>query len=68
MTRELGRDMSRTLMIGDTTHDLQMAINAGAASVAVEYGAHPMRELAALNPRFSTPSIPELHAWLMEHA
>lgn len=68
LTRELGRDMSRTLMIGDTTHDLQMAINAGAASVAVEYGAHPMRELAALNPRFSTPSIPELHAWLMEHA
>ncbi|HEY2256501.1 MAG TPA: HAD-IA family hydrolase, partial [Variovorax sp.] len=30
----------RTLMIGDTTHDLQLAINAGCARVGVSYGAH----------------------------
>src|SRR5258706_4311382 len=36
LTRELGQDMTRTLMIGDTTHDLQIAVNAGAAGVAVE--------------------------------
>ena len=68
LTRELGQDMARTLMIGDTTHDLQMAINAGAASVAVEYGAHPVRELNALNPIYSAASIPALHAWLLENA
>lgn len=68
LTRELGQDMKRTLMIGDTTHDLQMAINAGAGSVSVRYGAHSAAELAALNPMFSAGSVPELHAWLIEHA
>ena len=68
LTRELGQDMARTLMIGDTTHDLQMAINAGAAAVAVEYGAHPLQELVALKPLYSAGSIPALHAWLLEHA
>jgi phosphoglycolate phosphatase len=68
LTRELGQDMRRTLMIGDTTHDLQMAANAGAASVGVHYGAHPAQELAALAPLFGASSIAELHAWLNEHA
>ncbi len=68
LTRELGQDMKRTLMIGDTTHDLQMAINAGAGGVAVQYGAHPVNELSALNPLFSAGSVAELHAWLLEHA
>ncbi|MEO8935268.1 MAG: HAD-IA family hydrolase [Burkholderiaceae bacterium] len=36
----LGVRNERMLMIGDTTHDLQMAANAGAASLAVSYGAH----------------------------
>lgn len=67
LTRELGQDMARTLMIGDTTHDLQMAINAGAAAVAVEYGAHPPHELAALQPLYSAVSIAALHGWLNEH-
>ena len=68
LTRELGQDMRRTLMIGDTTHDLQMAGNAGAAAVGVHYGAHPASELAALSPLFGAASIAELHAWLNEHA
>lgn len=68
LTRELGQDMARTVMIGDTTHDLQMAINAGAAGVAVHYGAHPVHELNALNPVFSAPSVSSLHVWLNEHA
>ena len=37
-------------MIGDTTHDLQMAKNAGVASLAVAYGAHPAESLDALEP------------------
>jgi phosphoglycolate phosphatase len=68
LTRELGQDMHRTLMIGDTTHDLQMAINAGAGGVAVEFGAHPVAQLQALNPLFSAKSIPELHQWLTDNA
>jgi phosphoglycolate phosphatase len=68
LTRELGQDMQRTVMIGDTTHDLQMAINAGAAGIAVHYGAHPSHELQALNPIYSANSVPELHAWLSENA
>jgi phosphoglycolate phosphatase len=40
-----GRPAERTLMIGDTTHDLQLAINAGCASVGVSYGAHRAGQL-----------------------
>jgi phosphoglycolate phosphatase len=68
LTRELGQDLKRTVMIGDTTHDLQMAINAGAAGVACEYGAHGIPELHALNPVYSAKSIAELHIWLNENA
>jgi phosphoglycolate phosphatase len=68
LTRELGQDMQRTVMIGDTTHDLQMAVNAGAAGIAVHYGAHVESELAALSPIFGARSVSELHAWLGENA
>lgn len=68
LTRELGQDMKRTLMIGDTTHDLQMAANAGAAGVAVHYGAHPAHELAALKPLYAANSVANLHAWLLDNA
>ena len=66
LTRELGQDIRRTVMIGDTTHDLQMAINAGAAGVAVEFGAHPSEQLRALKPLFVAGSIGELHQWLAD--
>jgi phosphoglycolate phosphatase len=68
LTRELGQDLRRTVMIGDTTHDLMMATNAGAAGVAVEFGAHPVSQLQACRPLFSAKNIPELHAWLLENA
>ena len=68
LTRELGQDLRRTVMIGDTTHDLMMANNAGAAGIAVEFGAHPVAQLQACNPLFSARNVPELHAWLLEYA
>ena len=46
LTRELGQDLRRTVMIGDTTHDLMMAQNAGSASIAVEYGSSPVAQPA----------------------
>lgn len=68
LTRELGQAMPRTLMIGDTTHDLQMAMNAGAAAVAVEFGAHSVQQLQAFNPLCCAGSIQMLHQWLNENA
>jgi phosphoglycolate phosphatase len=68
LTRELGQDMRRTVMIGDTTHDLLMARNAGAAGIAVEYGAHPVDQLQACRPLYSAKTAVELHAWLAEYA
>jgi phosphoglycolate phosphatase len=65
---ELGVPPERTLMIGDTTHDLQMALNAGCASVAVSYGAHEPSVFAALKPLTVSHSVAELRAWLLTNA
>jgi len=64
---ELGTSPARTLMIGDTTHDLQMAANAGVPSVAVSYGAHEHAAFEALSPLFVAHSVRELHDWLAGH-
>ena len=68
LMREFGADPERTLMIGDTTHDLQMALNAGCASLGVSYGAHEPDAFHALRPRFVAHSVRELHDWLLAHA
>jgi phosphoglycolate phosphatase len=65
---ELGVDPARTLMVGDTTHDLQLAANAGVASVAVSYGAHPVDDFARFAPLFVAHSTRDLHDWLHAHA
>jgi phosphoglycolate phosphatase len=65
---EFGTSPERTLMIGDTTHDLQMALNAGCASVGVSYGAHEPQAFAALQPRTVVHSVAELQRWLLAHA
>jgi len=56
---------SRILMIGDTTHDLQMALNAGCASVGVSYGAHEPSTFTILNPLHVAHSVQDLHQWLL---
>lgn len=65
---EFGTDPQRTLMVGDTTHDLQMALNAGCTSVGVSYGAHEPDAFEALQPLFVAHSVPQLHQWLLENA
>lgn len=65
---EFGVAADRVLMIGDTTHDLQMAVNAGCASVAVSYGAHEPESFAALGPLTIAHSVAELDAWLQSNA
>lgn len=68
LMRELAVEPERTLMIGDTTHDLQLAMNAGAASLGVSYGAHAHETFDAFGPRHVAHSVKELQQWLHEHA
>ncbi|WP_411886273.1 HAD family hydrolase [Polaromonas sp. YR568] len=64
---ELGVAPERVLMVGDTTHDLQMAVNARCPSVGVSYGAHEPDTFAVLSPRHVAHSVQELHDWLLAH-
>jgi len=65
---ELGTVPARTLMIGDTTHDLQLGANAGTARVGVSYGAHEPEAFDAFGSLFIVHSTFELHRWLLAHA
>jgi len=68
LMREFGVDAHRTLMIGDTTHDLQMAANAGTPRVGVSYGAHEAEGFAEFEPLHVAQSVADLHEWLSRHA
>jgi phosphoglycolate phosphatase len=63
----LGTQPERTLMIGDTTHDLQMAQNAGVAAIAVSYGAHVLSELEGMKPLGCVGSFEQLMQWLQQN-
>lgn len=54
------------LMVGDTTHDLEMARAAGVDALAVAYGAHPAAELHAASPVAVLDSPADLFRWLQE--
>ncbi len=58
----------RTLMIGDTSYDLQMAKNASVQAVAVTFGAQSPDKLIGYNPLKMFHQFDELGAWLLEHA
>ncbi len=59
-------DPKRTLMIGDTTHDMQLALNAGTHGAALSYGAHPLEDMLPLNPVAHFDDFPSLAHWLLE--
>ncbi len=54
----------RTLMIGDTTHDLLMAQNAGAKGLGITHGAHQVSALLDCRPVGLVDSIPDLANWM----
>ncbi|MGH8706418.1 MAG: HAD family hydrolase [Burkholderiales bacterium] len=64
LMRELSVGAQNALMVGDTSHDLEMARNAGVDAVAVTYGAHSGETLRALAPRGCVASVEELRTWL----
>lgn len=65
---ELGIAPERTLMVGDTLYDLQMAQNAGVGSLAVSYGAQPLEALLAHAPLAHFDRFTKLHQWLIMNA
>jgi len=62
---ELGVELARTVMIGDTSHDLNMALNARAHGVGVSYGAHDVGLLEDCQPQVIVHSFAELQQWLL---
>jgi len=63
---ELGVAAEGALMIGDTSHDLEMARAAGVDALAVTYGAHAEQTLRSCQPRACVASVAELSRWLSE--
>ena len=68
LMQQLAIEPGRALMVGDTSHDLEMARSAGVDAVAVAYGAHPGDALRELAPRACVESVAELRAWLTTNA
>ena len=68
LMREFDVPAARLLMVGDTTHDLQMALNAACPSVGVSYGAHEPDAFDALKPLHVAHSVEELSQWLLAEA
>jgi len=71
MLRELMAELDvaadNALMIGDTSHDLEMASAAGVDALAVTYGAHAAAGLIDCRPRGCVGSVSELGQWLATH-
>ena len=65
---DLDVEAQNALMVGDTTHDLQMAINAGMPSLAMTHGAHPPDQLLALQPLAMLDDFNGLREWLKTNA
>jgi len=68
LLEELNVTRERALMIGDTSHDMEMAVAAEVARVGVAYGAHPRENLVQHQPVACLNSFGELTTWLNTHA
>jgi len=65
---ELNVERERALMIGDTSHDMEMAVAAEVERLAVAYGAHPRENLLKHSPVACLNTFGELSQWLTTHA
>jgi phosphoglycolate phosphatase len=64
LMQALNAEPDNVLMIGDTSHDMEMARAAGVDGLAVTYGAHPEHQLLSCAPRGCVASVAELDRWL----
>jgi phosphoglycolate phosphatase len=58
----------RTLMIGDTSHDMKMADAAGVPRLGIAHGAHARATLLEHGPLACVEDLAELREWLVRHA
>jgi phosphoglycolate phosphatase len=65
---ETAVEANRVLMIGDTSHDMEMARAARVDALAMTYGAHPEAGLRACGPLGCFSSVGELALWLKTNA
>ena len=68
LMNELEVPADRTVMIGDTTHDMGMARAAGVARLAMAHGAHDRCDLLEYAPLACLSDCIELRTWLAQHA
>ncbi len=67
LVRQTGVGAGDTLMVGDTTHDLDMARSAAVASVGVTHGAHSRERLLESAPLACVDDVDALGVWLRDH-
>ena len=63
-----GRDVNQAVMVGDTSYDMEMAMNAGMSAIAVDYGMHDINVLQKYNPTASFSGFRQLTDWLLNQA
>lgn len=64
----LAMSPASTAMIGDTTHDLEMARAAGVSAIGVTYGAHERAALGSYPALALLDEPAALRNWLLQHA
>ena len=62
---ETGIHAHEAIMVGDTSYDLEMALNIVMPSVGVSYGVHTSETLAKFNPRSIVNDVSSLHEFLL---
>jgi len=63
---ETGAEVEHTVMIGDTTFDIEMANNAGVCAIGVAWGYHDIQELMDAGAATVVQTADELAAFLFE--
>jgi phosphoglycolate phosphatase len=58
--QRLGVEAGAAVVVGDASHDLEMARRAGIRSIAVSYGAQPLQQLQAAFPTWVAHSFAEV--------
>lgn len=61
---ETGVEAVDTMMIGDTSYDMTMAVNAGVRPIGVAWGYHPAAELQAAGAQAVVEDFSDLAAWV----
>ncbi|MEZ5710836.1 MAG: HAD-IA family hydrolase [Blastomonas sp.] len=65
---DAGADAERAVMIGDTSYDMEMAVNAAVRPIGVDWGYHDSRELIEAGAGFVATSMDELFRHIREGA